>query len=344
MDELSKRLQDALSQVGDHWDADRTETALQKLPARRARRAAIRAGTATALVALIAGGAYAWWPGGPRQHVATAPTPTPTATPVPTPAPPEPTVEPLVLADGSTVIAEEDDAQFEVVRGEPDNIEVRVVRGRHRFVVDERAKRAFLVSAGDVDVKIDMFATEFSVARYDATAEVWSHSGVLKIEWEGKVQTIEAGEHAVFPPVEADADATDADSPADATPAHVRAKVEDLLRAADEARAGRRPADAEKPLRKVIDKYPRDPRAPMAAFTLGRVLLDDLDRPRDAAKAFAKARRLSPKGPLAEDALAREVEAWAAAGDRSRARDRAQQYLDKYPQGHRAPAVLPYAE
>jgi hypothetical protein len=56
-----------------------------------------------------------------------------------------------------------------------------------------------------------------------------------------------------------------------------------------------------------------DPRAPLAAFTLGRVLLRELARPREAAAAFAQARALAPRGPFVEDALAREVEAWLQA-------------------------------
>jgi len=51
-----------------------------------------------------------------------------------------------------------------------------------------------------------------------------------------------------------------------------------------------------------------------AAFTLGRVLLDELGRPSEAVDAFPLAR--SSGGPLAEDALAREVEALSRAGER----------------------------
>jgi len=46
-------------------------------------------------------------------------------------------------------------------------------------------------------------------------------------------------------------------------------------------------------------------RAPLAAFTLGRMLLMELANPTEAAGAFAEARRLSPHGPLAEAALAK---------------------------------------
>ena len=44
--------------------------------------------------------------------------------------------------------------------------------------------------------------------------------------------------------------------------------------------------------------------------------------------------------PLAEDALAREVEAWNAAGDGALARRRAELYRQTYPNGARLKTVL----
>jgi transmembrane sensor len=114
---------------------------------------------------------------------------------------------------------------------------------------------------------------------------------------------------------------------------------EELLSAADVARLSHHPAAAVPLLQKLINEHPRDPRASLAAFTLGRVLLDELGRPQDAAAAFARVRRLDASSPLAPDALAREVEAWSVAGDASRARERADEYSRKYPKGERLPAV-----
>ncbi len=112
--------------------------------------------------------------------------------------------------------------------------------------------------------------------------------------------------------------------------------------AADVFRLSGHPADAVTPLQRVIDRHADDPRAPLAAFTLGRVLLDDLGRPAAAARAFARAGALDPDGALTEDALAREVEAWAKAGQAQRARTRAELYLERHPNGHRARAVRQY--
>lgn len=116
----------------------------------------------------------------------------------------------------------------------------------------------------------------------------------------------------------------------------------ELLLAADVARLSRHPADAVAPLRRLLREHPQDPRAPLAAFTLGRGLLDELGRPREAAEVFRAAQDLEPEGPLAADALAREVEAWSRAGETLRARERALLYLQRYPEGDRRRSVQRY--
>jgi transmembrane sensor len=115
--------------------------------------------------------------------------------------------------------------------------------------------------------------------------------------------------------------------------------VEELLLAADAARLSGHPAQALPFLRKVVDRHDGDPRAPLAAFTLGGVLLNQLGHPREAQSAYARARVLSPNGSLAQDALAREVEAAHRAGDPARARALALEYLDRHPDGRRVQAV-----
>ena len=74
------------------------------------------------------------------------------------------------------------------------------------------------------------------------------------------------------------------------------------------------------------------------------MLLDELGRPREAAESFQHAQQLDPTGPLAQDALAREVEAWSRAGEPARARACAQQYLKSYPSGRRTNSVRHFGE
>jgi transmembrane sensor len=122
-----------------------------------------------------------------------------------------------------------------------------------------------------------------------------------------------------------------------AGPSAVRDDTADLLLAADAARLSGHPAEAVPYLERVLRGHARDPRAGLAAFTLGRVLLDELGRPSEAVDAFALAR--SSGGPLAEDALAREVEALSRAGDVTRSRELALLYRRLYPNGRRTKAV-----
>ncbi len=110
----------------------------------------------------------------------------------------------------------------------------------------------------------------------------------------------------------------------------------DLLLAADTARLSGHPEEAVPPLRALCDRHSRDRNAPVAAFTLGRVLLDDMGRPSESAIAFRRAFTLWPSGPLAEDALAREAEAWERAGRMQDARGAAEKYLSRYPLGRHA--------
>jgi len=119
----------------------------------------------------------------------------------------------------------------------------------------------------------------------------------------------------------------------------VRDEPGDLLLAADVARLGGHPEAAVAAFQRVLVAHSSDSRAPLAAFTFGRTLLDQLGEPHEAAEAFATARRLDPGGALAQDALAREVESWSRAGDASRAHERAEDYFRLYPKGRRAAAV-----
>jgi TolA-binding protein len=123
------------------------------------------------------------------------------------------------------------------------------------------------------------------------------------------------------------------------SPSAVGSSAEDLFLAADAARLSNHPEQAVGFLRRVTTEHAGDSRAPLSAFTLGRVLLSQLSRPAEAAEAFALARRLRPSGSLAEDALAREAEARAAAGSAGQARKLAQQYVASYPRGKHVPTM-----
>ncbi len=115
--------------------------------------------------------------------------------------------------------------------------------------------------------------------------------------------------------------------------------AESLLLAADTARLAGHAREAVPYLERVLRDFKADPRASLAAFSLGRVLMSSLGRPGEAAGYFERARALAREPSLAEDALAREVEALARAGQAERAHRRAEDYLRLYPNGQRTSAV-----
>ncbi len=115
--------------------------------------------------------------------------------------------------------------------------------------------------------------------------------------------------------------------------------VADLLALADVARLSGHPEQATAPLRQVVQSHSGDSRAALAAFSLGKILLDSMGRAPDAASAFESAVALQLPASLAEDAAVRLVEAYARAQDPVRARAAAANYRTRFPAGRRASEV-----
>ncbi len=109
--------------------------------------------------------------------------------------------------------------------------------------------------------------------------------------------------------------------------------LDDLMLAADAARRAGDPRVAANYLEQALRDH-AGPRSAVVAFTLGRILRDELHKPAAAAQAFMKV-QTSQDAPLMADALAREVEAWQAAGSHERAKERAKLYVQRYPSGER---------
>jgi transmembrane sensor len=113
-----------------------------------------------------------------------------------------------------------------------------------------------------------------------------------------------------------------------------RAKTpEALLSLADAARLSGHPADAVPPLERVLTDFGTGPHGALSAFTLGRVFLDQLQKPDRAANAFEQAITLHPPSALLEGCHARLVEAYARAGDMSSAERAAARYRTLFPAG-----------
>ena len=240
-----------------------------------------------------------------------------------------------------------------------------LVSGAARFDVVHDASAPFRVTAGSV--VIEDVGTVFTVRLgSDGNTLVSVESGAVSVHEPDGEKTLVAGASETFPrPMPSAISSASVRSPAPPAPPSwqkmaragdykqafamiertgtpVHDDPEELLLAADSARLAGQPGRAVPFLRRLTDHFPADSRAGLAAFTLGRVLLDDLGQPRDAAQAFATA--YAHGGPLAEDALAREVEAWARANDRAAAKSTATRYLDAYPTGRHAALVRKLVE
>jgi transmembrane sensor len=111
------------------------------------------------------------------------------------------------------------------------------------------------------------------------------------------------------------------------------AEVTDLLTLADVARLSGHPQEAARVLALIVEKHPQDPRASLAAFSLGRMGMGPQGTPGQAAGAFSRALALGLPAGLREEAWLRLIESRQNAGDVTGARAAAQQYREQYPHG-----------
>ena len=315
--------------------------ALQGCQRRRARRVAFTAGAVCALTVTL-GLIIHRTHRSPHPELAAKPEPGLIRQPQ---VPPSVAANPIQrLADGSTAIALDPATEIAVAEDKNNRTELVLTRGRGRFDVTPRPSRTFVGNVGKVTVTA--LGTVFTIERVADRVGVAVERGTVRVDWGVGSALLEQSNSGWYPPLVIGGlndHAALPDSPPLAssreTSATRRESAADLLVAADKARISGRADQAAELLRKLLREHRNDARAPLAAFTLGRMLLMELARPLEAAAAFAEARRLSPGGPFAEDALAREVEALSQAGVPAQAHARAQEYLRLYPDGRRAATV-----
>jgi transmembrane sensor len=341
----AKDLLQRLGRVGARIAPELTDRDIERLVdggLRRRRRKTVARGTITAaLVGCLAGLLVVMR--APRSQETMAPV----AVSTPTSAPAVPSVH---LSDGSVATPLETTTVLHLLHDAPDQVVLDLARGRARFEVVSRPERLFLIHAGEVIVSV--VGTTFTVERVADRVGVAVERGTVRVDWGTGREDLSDGHSGWYPPLVIRPFApTPADvrppQPKPRTPAGAAAfadpsgqeTADTLLQAADHARVEGRADEGAALLRRLLREHRGDPRAPLAAFTLGRVLLIELGQPRQAALAFAQVRALAPGNPLAEDALAREVEAWKRSGDPALARARAEEYLWLYPKGLRADAV-----
>jgi hypothetical protein len=362
---IEPKLKDALSHVNPVWDDVRTEAVLSGLHAKRRRRNVARAAAAGCAV-LLGAATILFIFADSRKTGSNIVPQTVAESPKATEKAPSTSTGALFLADGSFAAPVDDSSRVVIQEVRDDFISVRVEKGRCDFEVVHRPERMFQVQAGAVTATV--LGTVFSVGLKGDRTLVAVSSGHVRVEWPGGEAELSDGMEGVFPLVgrgALDAGRVEPDGTQEKAarePKHdwrrftregeydkavkalysaddVHDTVEDLLLAADAMRLAGYPEKALPYLEQVVERHRFDPRAPLAEFTRGRVLLLQLGMPRDAAEAFRSARRLAPSGTLAQDALAREVEAWHMAGESDLARQTALEYTERYPSGRRVRAV-----
>jgi transmembrane sensor len=365
MTELSQQLQKTREHIAPRWTLERERRVQaaceRKLGGRRQPWMILAAATAAIAIALASFNFARSSREAPRESAVAVPAPNTL----------------LKLTDGSDVTSRSSDTRIAPVEVTSEVVTLRLEAGSARFSVTPNPTRTFRVLAGDVTVTV--LGTVFVVGYEPGGVRVQVERGRVRVDGPGGESTLEMNQSALVParetaepapllpapdgpaseekgraPVSANrggpgpswrALARDGDYQAALTRLKlegndsVRDVPEDLLLAADVARLGGQPDRAVAPLSRIIAAHASDSRAPLAAFTLGRTLLDQLGRPRQAAKAFSTAQRLDTTGSLSEDALAREVESWSRAGETEQARARAEAYLSRYPNGRRTQFV-----
>jgi transmembrane sensor len=239
----------------------------------------------------------------------------------------------LALADGSIAVLGSASARLDVLHDEPAHIELALRVGSARFEVVPNDARSFVVTADPIRVVV--VGTSFDVERDDAHIRIAVREGTVRVETPSELHHVGAGGSFWLDL----GPAATSPQPAEPTIPEVALDPDALLEAADAARLNQQPKAAVVYLRRLLREHTTSSVAPLAGFTLGRVLLESLGQPSEAAAAFALARRKAPQGSLAQDALAREVEALSKAGRSREAYERAQSYVQQYPTGRRLRAV-----
>jgi transmembrane sensor len=278
------------------------------------------------------------------------------------------------LDDGSRIhLAAE--SRLELVENSGERVRSVLHEGWARFEVEPGGPRRWIVDAGLAEVQV--VGTAFTVSHRGSETRVRVHHGRVLVRSalvaSGLVQlgsgeqlrlrgepatpprpapgrpveltSPEPAAQAVAPAVAASTAAPAASAlplaahPAPA-PASAAVTLRSALEQADALRAAGQPQRAAQVLTRELWAHPGVEGVGITALTLGQIQLDQLQQPAQAARSFALAYQASGLPPaLREQALARQVEALAKAGQPSQARARADDYARHYPAGGFLPAL-----
>jgi transmembrane sensor len=268
------------------------------------------------------------------------------------------------FADGS-VLELAKDTRLEILRNDGHAFVSVLRRGSGTFDVEPGGPRHWIIETGLASIEV--VGTRFTVTRGADGVRVSVEHGIVVVRAEslpGTTRRLGAGEsvelRAPSPPAAREPEPAPLPSPPPAISAPLPVastprlapssrieqppadEIDARLSAADAARRRGDRDSAIRHLEEVLERAaPDDPRRGMAALSLARLTVRQ--DPALAATALEGSMQGMPKG-LAEDALARRVEAEARAGNRARASELAREYLERFPNGHRANDVRRWLE
>jgi transmembrane sensor len=279
----------------------------------------------------------------------------------------------LETASDTMAVALDDGSRLElaartkvrVTGKDPASMALDLDRGRVDCDITHRPGRHFSVNAAGVQVRVKgtRFGVELTPGRDRVDVDV--ERGLVEVTWEGGSQRrdLAAGERwsielkhperthqadaAVASAQPSAPDAGEAESapsssprPPSAQPTHdAMPGARELLDLGNAARRAGDVAGAARAYEQLLSAHPTDGRAGLAAFELGRLRMDRLGDVQGAISALQKAVMMAPGAGFREDAMARLVQAYAAAGATERCRSAQSAYLKSYPGGVHASAV-----
>jgi len=280
----------------------------------------------------------------------------------------------LETASDAMAVALDDGSRLElaaqtkvrVTGNEPLSMALELDRGRVDCDITPRPGRHFSVSAAGVEVRVKgtRFGVELAPGRDRVDVDVTR--GLVEVSWANGAEhrdlaagerwsidlkrpaaTNEEHEPAASAEPSAAPDVTSSANTEISPSAHASAQhaapatpgARELLDLGNAARRAGDAAGAAHAYEQLLSAHPTDPRAGLAAFELGRLRMDRLGDAQGAISALQKAVMLAPGAGFREDAMARLVEAYAAAGATDRCRSARAAYLKSYPSGVHATAV-----
>jgi TolA-binding protein len=270
------------------------------------------------------------------------------------------------LEDGSRV-ALAPESRLRLLANEEQAVQLELSAGSAHFAVEKRAERSFAVQVGAA--RFVVIGTRFRIEREEKNGGLQVtlrvSEGVVEVQREdlegGEPRRVHAGEAwtatlrapqtpapapttAIAPVAELEAEPEpdsllEPESAPTSSSGSAGPSAADVFRRASLARRAGQMREAAEGYAKLLERFPRDPRAGLSAFELGRLRMDALSDPEGAIDALERALRSRSTTSFQEDALARIVMARDALAETELCKKARARYLRKYPSGVHAASL-----